>query len=181
MAAEADTKPTADAGPPAVVMDPQDALPESDWFWRRVFVYLVLLLATVSAGVVLYMLYTLGATTLELVAKLAGPRDVRALDQALETVGQVVHALYRLGFWSLILIMLMVTLYLIAPSAEQFGKWMATVSAWKGGISTTSTTRSVSPDGGTAEATTSAGPAAPTPAPARPAAPAPPVVDLSNE
>jgi hypothetical protein len=48
-------------------------------------------------------------------------------------------------------------LYLIAPSAEQAGKWLATISAWKGGISTTSTSKATAPDGSKAEATTSAG------------------------
>lgn len=185
--------PAVTAGPPPTA-DPQDPLPESSWFWRRVFVFLFGLIAVIGVAVVLWMLFTLGNATLELVAKLSGPRDVRALDQSFEAVGAVILALYKLGSWSMIVLLVGHILYLIAPSAEQAAKMMATVSAWRGGISTSTTSRATGPEG-TAETTTTTGKAAPGPAPspavggpaqpaapARPASPtATPVVDLSQE
>lgn len=146
----------ATAGPPPTA-DPQDPLPESAWGWRRGFVFLFGIIAALAVAAVLAMLYMLGAETLDLVGKLSGARDVRALDQSLEQVGAVIQALYKLGSWAMIVIIAGHVLYLIAPSAEQAAKMLATVSAWKAGVSTASLSRSIAPDGGRAEAATSAG------------------------
>lgn len=133
--------PAAAASPPPTA-DPQDPLPESNWFWRRVFVGVT---CTALLALVWWYADTVGK------AALAGSTPaVEGL------VGILKLSLYLLG--------LVTMLYLIAPSAEQAGKWLATISAWKGGVSTTSTAKSTAPDGSKAEATTSAGPAAGAPA-----------------
>jgi hypothetical protein len=156
--------PVATASSPPIA-DPQDPLPESNWVWRRVFVFLFGGLAIGGVALVLLMIWGIGEETLKIVARLGGIRDVRALDSALDVVAESIKSLASLGFWLIILVMVDRILYLIAPSAEQAAKMMATVSAWKAGISTTSTARATAPDGSTAEATKTAGPAAAPPAP----------------
>lgn len=161
--------PAATSGPPPTA-DPQDPLPESDWRFRRYFVFGLGILAVAGIAVIFTMLYGLGTATLRLVAELSGARDVRALDQSFEAIGAIISGLVRLGFWLIILQIVNQVLYLIAPSAEQAAKMMATVSAWKGGISTSSTSRSFSADGSSAEASTRAGPAAAPTGPPTPSA-----------
>lgn len=170
-----ESKPAAAAAPPPTA-DPQDPLPESNWVARRWFVFLLGAIAMAGVGVTLWMLYSVGDATLKLIADLSGERDVRALDTALSAVGSVIDALYKLGARLIGVVFALLIAYLIAPSAEQATKMIATVWAWKGGISTASTARSTSPDGSTAEATTTAGPSATAPAAATPAKPAAPAV-----
>lgn len=151
------------AAPRPPMLDPQDPLPESNWKWRRIFIFAASVLEAIALGFVLWMLYRLATLTL-------GDDH-----QDNQTVRNSIEALYNLGFWLIILCLADRVLYLIAPSAEQATKMLATVSAWKANISTTSIARSSGPDGTVAEASTAAGPAAgPAAAPAAPAAPVPP-------
>ena len=161
-------KPAA-ASAPAPTADPQDPLPESDWTWRRGFVFIFGGIAMVFLLLAIIWLRGIGEHTLDLVGRIAATRDAKALDGALDVVQEAVTGLYGVAFWLIILVMADRILYLIAPSAEQVAKMMATVSAWKGGISTTSFARSTAPDGSTAAASLSAGPAATPPAPVAPA------------
>lgn len=124
-------------------------------------------LVVIGVGVVLALIAHMANETLHIIAKLGTLRDVRALDSSVDIVRDSIKALASLGFWMLVVIIIDRVLYLIAPSAEQAAKMMATVSAWKGGISTTSTATTSGP-GGTATTTTTAGPTA---APAPPASP----------
>lgn len=150
---------TSAATAPPVTADPQDPLPESNWKWRRIFIFLFSMISVVGVGVVLAMLYQV------VQADLAGRQSER-------TTLATVDAIYNLGWWIIMLQLADRLLYLVAPSAEQVAKMLATVSAWKSGISTTSEARSTATDGSTAQATTSAGPAASKPtAPAAPEAP----------
>lgn len=161
-----DESPSVTAGPPATA-DPQDPLPESNWKWRRIFVFVFGSLAIAGVAAVLAMIFAMGSATLKIVAQLGRLRDVKALDSSLDVISNSIAALQSLGFWLIMLVLADRILYLIAPSAEQAAKMMATVSAWKGGISTSSFAKAQSPDGSTAEAGKSAGPAV---APAKPAA-----------
>lgn len=81
-------------------VDLQDPLPESSWFWRRVFVFAV-------TSVVLWFLWgaidRLGAVAL--ISPVNG-----------------VPALLELCKWIISLTILMATYYMIAPSAEQIVK-----------------------------------------------------------
>lgn len=133
------TGPAATASPPqTAVADPQDPLPESNWFWRRVFV-----------GVICAALLALVWYRTEVIGQAALSGKAGAVDGLVDLLKL---SLYLTG--------LVIMLYLIAPSAEQAGKWLATISAWKGGVSTTSTSKATASDGSTAQATTSAGPSA---------------------
>jgi hypothetical protein len=149
---------TAAATPPPTA-DPQDPLPESNWFWRRIFVGII-------CGTLLFIVWWYA----DAIAKVALQDGKGVVESVLGLVSLLKLALYLLG--------LVIMLYLIAPSAEQAGKWIATVSAWKGGVSTSSSAKSTAPDGSSAEARTAAGPAVGAPAP--PATPAKPgEVDLA--
>lgn len=126
------------ASAPPVTVDPQDPLPESNWFWRRVFIFL--LTATILFGVWYYV------DTLATAALLLNETAIKGLISIL-----------KFCLW---LIAGLITLYLIAPSAEQAGKWIATLAAWRSGVTTTSTSSASSP-AGSASATTTATPTAP--------------------
>lgn len=126
------------ASAPPVTVDPQDPLPESNWKWRRLFIFA--LCAVLLGGVYWYV------DTLADAALLLNETAIKGLITLLKM------ALYLVG--------LLVILYLIAPSAEQAGKWIATLSAWRSGVTTTSTSSASSP-AGSASATTTATPTAP--------------------
>jgi hypothetical protein len=155
----ADTETPAAAANPLPTADPQDPLPESNWFWRRIFV-----------GVICATLLFLVWWYADAIAKVALQDGKGVVESVLGLVSLLKLALYLLG--------MVIMLYLIAPSAEQAGKWLATISAWKGGVSTSSQSRAVGPDGSTAEASTSAGPARTAP-PVAPTKPVKPEVDLA--
>ena len=122
--------PTESKDPP-LIADPQDPLPESGFFWRRIATYIVSL-------TVLWMLRYIVVA-------------LRALESpdGLVTVAQ----------WLIGLLALLLTYYLIAPSAEHIVRLFQTVNAWKSGISTSVMSR-VKTSAGTAETKTEAGPAA---------------------
>lgn len=92
--------------------DLQDPLPESSWFWRRVFVF------TVTAAV-LWMLW--GAITQLGNVALVAP-----------TLG--VPALLSLCKWIIGMTALMATYYMVAPSAEQIVKMLKTAALLKSGV-----------------------------------------------
>lgn len=96
----------------SVHTDLQDPLPESSWFWRRVFVYIV-------TAAVLWMLW--GAITQLGNVALVEPK-----------LG--VPALLTLCKWIIAFTGMMVTYYMIAPSAEQLTKMVKTVSLLKSGV-----------------------------------------------
>lgn len=167
------TAPAATAGPPPTA-DAQDPLPESNWFWRRVFVFVFSVVGCIALGVILWMLFGLGRATLGMVIRLSELDDKQGLSAAVDAIKVISDQLGMLGFWVIMLLLTDRILYLIAPSAEQAAKMLATVSAWKGGISTSSTSRATSPDGSTAEDTKTAGPSGTQPAP-----PAPPAAHVA--
>jgi hypothetical protein len=147
--------PHAAAAAPPPTADAQDPLPESNWFWRRIFVGVI-------CGAILFMVWWYADDIGEVALKNSGASEA------------AVNGLVDLLKLELYLLGLVIMLYLIAPSAEQAGKWLATISAWKGGVSTASTSRAIGSDGSVAESTTSAGPAA-----EAPKTPPKPEVDLA--
>lgn len=128
--------------------DPQDPLPESNWVWRRAFIFLFS--AAFMVGI-WFKVDDLGRIAL-------GGNET------------AIRGLITLLKWSFATLGSLFLLYLVAPSAEQVVKMLATLSAWKAGVSTSSVSRAIAPDGGRAEASTTSGPAAAVPAP--PASPA---------
>lgn len=102
-------------------VDPQDALPESNWIPRRWYVF------TMTGASLLLVLYGL-----------ANKAD-----------GGVLIAL-------IVFASLLALFYMVAPSAEQFGKIAQAVSAMKAGV-TFKTSSSADVGAGTATSSTSAG------------------------
>lgn len=118
-------------------IDVQDPLPESNWFWRRVFTF-----AAVSAtfGFMFYAMYLMGR-----VAEKAPRTSIPAL---LEIVNDLI---WMQG--------LLFTFYLIAPSAEQVVKMIQTAGLLRRGVQFAS--RSVQEDGRTEIAQTAGQPPQP--------------------
>lgn len=102
----------ADETPPVAMPDIQDPLPESNWMWRRVFTFCV-------TAAVLWMLW--GAIT-------------RLGTASLSTPQQGISALLTLCKWMIAYNILMVTYYMVAPSAEQMTKMLKTASLLKSGV-----------------------------------------------
>lgn len=175
---DATATPTATASPPSV--DAQDPLPESNWLWRRIFVFLL----TAALLVLVWI-------------KVDSVADVARMGSR-----EAIEGLVSLLRWCLWLIGILVLFYLLAPSAEQTAKLIQTARSLREGVRFQSVTRASGPEG-TVETMNTAGPA-PAPlepeipepteeelrrreatpaAPATPARPAavPPTVDLSQE
>lgn len=135
--------------------DVQDPLPESNFFWRRAFTFVVV-------AAVLYLSYL----------------TITRLGSAALAVPQIgVPALLTAFRWLIGFTALLVTYYMLAPSAEQMVKLLQTAKLLQGGV-TMRRTAEVTTDAGTARTTTTTGPVAapaPDPAPVAPQAPSPPV------
>lgn len=125
--------PAASAGPPPTA-DVQDPLPESTWFWRRVFVFVVTAFACWQ--------------THRAIDRLA---DIAVVNPAIG-----VPAFVDLLHWLLFLVILMVTYYLVAPSAEQITRMIQTARALREGVVFSSAAKVAAP-GGMAETTLTAG------------------------
>lgn len=93
-------------------IDLQDPLPESNWVWRRVFVFAV-------TAAVLWMTWK-GIDRLGAVAMVEPTRGVPALLSLCKSL--------------LFLTMLMATYYMVAPSAEQIVKMMKTAALLRSGV-----------------------------------------------
>lgn len=130
---------------PTSAVDVQDPLPESDWLWRRVYTYVSSMLILLGIAWTLY-----------------------GLDKAGEGAG-----LLEMGVRLCWLLALVITFYMVAPSAEQIARIIQAASILKSGASITRTATATTTDGAQTSVTTSAGtpaapvaPDAPQPAPA---------------
>lgn len=150
-----------------VVVDAQDPLPESNFFWRRLFsfVFMAVLLAFIW-----FFVDTIG--------------DVARLRSETAIAGLV-----SIVKWLVVLLGMALMFYMLAPSAEQLARIIQTAKSWRSGVPITGTpplTNMPSPPAPPAPAAViPPGPPVPPapPAPVRPdlTAAAPPVVDLSRE
>jgi hypothetical protein len=138
------------AGPP-LAADPQDPLPESNWKYRRWLVFGSEIARTIGFGIIITMLFFIAKAALK-----AMQADTA---NAAQILLQAIEALHNLAWWLVILALVDRVLYLIAPSAEQATKMIATASALKGGVTFASRSAIATPQG-RAEASSSAGPAA---------------------
>jgi hypothetical protein len=136
---------------PPPTAEAQDPLPEGNWFWRRSYVF--------ACTAILLALVWL---KIDIVGDVARGGSETAIS-----------GLVRLLKDCILLVGVLVLFYMIAPSAEQVVKMLATVSAWKGGVTTSTTSRAFAADGSVAESTKVAGsqavaaiPVPPAPAPA---------------
>lgn len=121
----------ATAGPPASV-DVQDPLPEATWFWRRIYVFTVT--TSLIVGVALF-----------------------ANNIASSATATQIQAFLSLARWTLLVLWLVITYYLIAPSAEHVTRMWQTAAVLKSGVGFSQTKHASSPDGGTASAQSEAG------------------------
>lgn len=124
-----DTTNSASSENPATAVDVQDPLPESDWFWRRTYTFVLSLLLIGGTAYVLY-----------------GLRDFGDADGLLE-----------MGLRILWVLTAVITFYLIAPSAEQLARIIQSARIITSGNTITKTATVETPGGTTTSVTTSAG------------------------
>jgi hypothetical protein len=117
--------------PPAT--DIQDPLPEANWLWRRVLSYGLCL-------AVLAMMVGFGWAMFKIVNSVTGKIDnmnAAAVVEITLASLRTVEAMFRLMFWAL---MVVVTYYMVAPSAEQIVKMLQTAGLLKAGVQMASRT-----------------------------------------
>lgn len=127
---------TATADPATARVDVQDPLPETNWFWRRVYTFV---LSLVSVAFIWYGIEAL--------------YDLRQPD-----------AIYRVTRYMIGVHVLLITYYMLAPSAEQLVKLVQAAKLLQAGVPMTRSAVVETPQGGRTEVTTTAGhPDTPTP------------------
>lgn len=117
--------------PPPV--DVQDPLPEANWLWRRVFTF-------VAVAVILGILIGLAIATNRIVGNVVGRIDTMSAVAVADIAKQalvVILRMFTLMFWAL---MVTITYYMIAPSAEQITKMLQTAGLLKAGVQMASRT-----------------------------------------
>lgn len=139
-------------------IDAQDPLPESNWFWRRVFVF------GLAAGLLLLVYMKIDS-----VADVARQGSREAIEGLVK--------LLRICLW---LIGGLILFYMLAPSAEQLVKLIQTAKSLRDGVRFTSTA-ATAPSGATSTTSTAGQPPEPNtrgnvlaPPPLPPGAPPPP-------
>lgn len=109
------------------LLDIQDPLPEANWLWRRVFTFLAVL-------VIFALLIGLAVATNRIVSNVVGRIDTMSAVAVAEIAKQalvVIMRMFTLMFWAL---MVTVTYYMVAPSAEQITKLLQTAGLLKAGV-----------------------------------------------
>lgn len=129
--------------PATAQVDVQDPLPETNWFWRRVYTFV---LSLISVGMIWYGLsaaYVMGDS----------------------------EAIYRLTRYMIGVHVVLITFYMVAPSAEQIVKLVQAAKLLREGVPVTRRAVVSTPEGGRTEVETTAGhPEAPERVPEPPAA-----------
>lgn len=117
--------------PTPPVLDMQDPLPESNWLWRRALTFTAILLVfALMIGLAIAVNRIVGSVTERIDnmnAAAVASITIRALD--------VIENMFKWMFWSLAMV---VTYYMIAPSAEQIAKMIGAVKLLRGGVQTAS-------------------------------------------
>lgn len=114
-----------DLTPP--VADIQDPLPEANWLWRRVFTF-------AAVAIILGILIGLAIATNRIVGNVVGRIDSMSAVAVAEIAKQalvVILRMFTLMFWAL---MVTITYYMVAPSAEQIVKMLQTAGLLKAGV-----------------------------------------------
>ena len=138
-------------------IDLQDPLPESNWFWRRVLTFLAMLIVF---GVMIGLGYAVHRIVGGVIAKI-DEMSAEAVARITVVALGVIEQMFGQMYWALLVI---VTYYMVAPSAEQITKIMKTASLLQGGVKMAS--RVTSQDfGREVETTTTAGKPTTPPAP----------------
>jgi hypothetical protein len=125
------------APPPTV--ESHDPIPESNWFWRRVFVFALCTVVCVGIWVMVITMVNLAGNNPSL----------------------IVGAFVKIIGWLLLLVWFAMTYYIVGTSGEQVVKIVQTAGMFKQGIVSTVTKIAEGSDGSKATAQTTTGPAAP--------------------
>ena len=130
------------ADPATARIDIQDPLPETNWFWRRVYTFA---LSLISVAFIWFGLEALN--------------NMRDAD-----------AVYRVTRYMVGVLVLLITFYMVAPSAEQIVKLIQAAKLLQSGVTINRRATVETPQGGRTEVVATAGtpetPAAPETAPA---------------
>jgi len=124
---------------PRVLPDPQDPLPEANWLWRRVFTFVALFFAFA-------ILVGLGYATNRIVGNIVGridSMDARNVAQITVVALGVIEKMFRMMFYTVLVI---ITYYMVAPSAEQITKMIQTAGLLKHGVQIASRAKFEGPD-----------------------------------
>lgn len=108
-------------------LDVQDPLPESNWMWRRTFSFLATLIVFGLLIGLIVATHRLVNTTIDRIDTMQAEQVALIAKQALT----VILEMFRLMFWAL---MVVVTYYMVAPSAEQITKILQTAGLLKAGV-----------------------------------------------
>lgn len=115
--------------PATAQIDIQDPLPETNWFWRRVYTFV---LSLVSVGMIWYAL------------------------EAVTNAGDM-DSIYRIARYMIGVHVLLITYYMVAPSAEQIVKLIQAAKLLQAGVPITRRASVQGPQGRRAEVETTAG------------------------
>lgn len=135
--------------PVLAVADAQDPLPESNWLWRRVLTFLAVLVIFAMMAGLGYAVHRIVGGVIDRISDMT-PQEAAAV--TIRALG-VIERMFGWMYWSLLVV---VTYYMVAPSAEQIAKMISAVSLLKGGVKTASRTY-VDDRRGVAEHTTATG------------------------
>lgn len=143
-----------DTRTPQVLVDMQDPLPESNWLWRRVL--------TFFAIVVIFCLMTgLAYAVHRIVGGVIGRIDSMSAQAVATITVRALGVIERMFGWMYWCLLVVVTYYMVAPSAEQIAKMIGAVSLLKGGVGTASRTTVTDREGTTEVASTTGIPPTP--------------------
>lgn len=117
--------------PVLTVADAQDPLPESNWLWRRVLTFLaIIVIFAIMAG--------LGYAVHRIVGGVIGRIDNMTANEVAAITIKALGVIERMFGWMYWALLVVVTYYMVAPSAEQIAKMISAVSLLKGGVKTAS-------------------------------------------
>ena len=154
-----------DTPTPQVLADMQDPLPESNWLWRRVLTFLAIVVIFALMSGLAYAVHRIVGGVIgridNMSAQAVADITVRALG--------VIERMFGWMYWSLLVV---VTYYMVAPSAEQIAKMIGAVSLLKGGVGVSSRASHTDRDGRTEVASTTGIPPTPQVPPSETAPPA---------
>lgn len=138
-----------DTPTPPALSDAQDPLPESNWLWRRVLTFLAIV-------VIFLLMAGLAYAVHRIVGGVIGRIENMSADAVREITVRALGVIEKMFGWMYWALLVVVTYYMVAPSAEQIAKMIGAVSLLKGGVKTASRTL-IDTDRGVVERSTAAG------------------------
>lgn len=120
-----------DTPTPPALTDMQDPLPESNWLWRRVLTFMAITIVFLLMAALAYAVHRIVGGVIE---RIEGMSAQAVSDITIRALG-VIEKMFGWLYWCLLVV---VTYYMVAPSAEQIAKMISAVSLLKGGVKTSS-------------------------------------------